>query len=229
MIELFTSFLLGLLTILDPCTLFTSITAIAFIDREIGNHRRVLLLGSMFVLGKLLTYMLLSLPLLAGGQNTAIQEALEHFGEPITAAFMIICGIVLLFSGHLHHDHDHGISKWLNQVDEKNTPFWAFMLGIFFAIAFCPHRLVYFVTMIDIALGIPAPWNLCMPFVFGLGTGLPILIIAWLISYSLVKSDKLRVNLTSFQKWFRYICAALFIAVGFYLVFHSFHHHDIIS
>ena len=98
MMQLLTAFLLGLLTILDPCTLFTSVTAISYIDREINNKRRVLLNGLMFVLGKLVTYMLLSVPFLLGTQTDGFQHALEHYGEPILAAFMLICGVVLLFT-----------------------------------------------------------------------------------------------------------------------------------
>ena len=42
MVQFFTALLLGLLTILDPCTLMTSITAISYIDEEINNRRKVL-------------------------------------------------------------------------------------------------------------------------------------------------------------------------------------------
>ena len=152
MVQIFTAFLLGLLTILDPCTLMTSITAISYIDKEINNRRKVLTNGLMFVSGKLATYVLLSIPFLMGAQTEGIQAILSHWGEPILAGFMLICGIVLLFSGHHHHEHDHGISKWLKETDSKESWLWSFILGIFFAIAFCPHRLVYFLTMIDITL-----------------------------------------------------------------------------
>lgn len=57
--QILTAFLLGLLTILDPCTLFTSITAIGYIDREVSNKRKVLVNGAMFVLGKLTTLSLI--------------------------------------------------------------------------------------------------------------------------------------------------------------------------
>ena len=139
---------------------------------------------------------------------------------------MIICGGVLLYSGHHHHNHDHGMSKWLQSVDSESSWLWSFMLGIFFAIAFCPHRLVYFITMIEITVSLPASWNWVLPVVFGLGTGLPIMLIAWLVSYSAVSIGSLTNKLHTFEKWFRYICAVLFLALGIFLCFHTFHHHD---
>ena len=228
MVQLFTALLLGLLTILDPCTLMTSITAIGYIDKEINNKKLVLTNGLMFVLGKLATYVLLSIPFLAGSQTDGIQHLLAHWGEPILAGFMLICGVVLLFSGH-HHEHDHGISKWLKDTDSKESWIWSFILGIFFAIAFCPHRLVYFLTMIDITLTLPSTWNWVMPVVFSLGTGVPIMLIAWLVSYSAVSIGNLTSKMGAFEKWFRHICAVLFLVLGAYLAVHCYieaHDHD---
>ena len=104
MVTFFTALLLGLLTILDPCTLMTSITAISYIDKEINNKRLVLTNGLMFVLGKLATYVLLSIPFLMGAQTEGIQHLLGHWGEPILAGFMLTpwaglgLGAVLLIS-----------------------------------------------------------------------------------------------------------------------------------
>ena len=137
MIHILTSLLLGFLTILDPCTLFTSIAAIGYIDKEIANRRKVLLNGLMFVLGKLATYTLMAIPFIMGAQTNGIKHWLDHWSEPLLAGFMLICGILLLFTGHHHHEHDHGMSKWLKSIDSQNSGFWSFMLGIFFAIAFC--------------------------------------------------------------------------------------------
>jgi cytochrome c biogenesis protein CcdA len=199
----------------------TSITAISYIDKEINNKRKVLTNGLMFVLGKLATYILLSIPFLMGAQTEGIQHVLAHWGEPILAAFMLVCGIVLLISGRHHHEHDHGISKFLKSADSDASWLWSFILGIFFAIAFCPHRLVYFLTMIDITLTLPNTWNWLMPVVFGLGTGLPIMLIAWLVSYSAVSIGNLTSKMQTFEKWFRHICAVLFIILGVYLAIHS--------
>lgn len=222
---LLTSLLLGFLMILDPCTLFTSIAAIGYIDREMQNRKRVLITGGMFVMGKLVTYVLLSIPFIMGAHTDGIHHFLEHWGEPLLAAFMLVCGVLLLFSGHHHHDHDHGVSKWLQTVDDKSSWLWAFMLGIFFAIAFCPHRLMYFFTMIEMSVSLESAWTWVMPVVFGLGTGLPIMILAWLISYSMVNTEVLTKKVQSFEKWFRYACAVLFLGFGIYLTIEHFLEH----
>lgn len=224
MVHILTSLLLGFLMILDPCTLFTSIAAIGYIDKDINNRRKVLKNGLMFVMGKLATYILLAIPFIMGAETEGIKHWLHHWGEPLLAAFMIVCGILLLFTGHHHHEHDHGMSKWLKHMDSQSSGFWSFMLGIFFAIAFCPHRLVYFFTMIDIAITLPVAWKWLLPIVFGLGTGLPIMIIAWLISYSVVSMSTLHDQLAKLEKWIRYISAVLFIGFGIYLCAHIFAH-----
>lgn len=222
---LLTSLLLGFLMILDPCTLFTSIAAIGYIDREMQNRKRVLITGGMFVMGKLVTYVLLSIPFIMGAHTDGIHHFLEHWGEPLLAMFMLVCGVLLLFSGHHHHDHDHGVSKWLQTVDDKSSWLWAFMLGIFFAIAFCPHRLMYFFTMIEMSVSLESAWTWVMPVVFGLGTGLPIMVLAWLISYSVVNTEVLTKKVQSFEKWFRYACAVLFLGFGVYLTIEHFFEH----
>ncbi len=229
MLNIFTALLLGFLMIIDPCTLFTSVAAIGYIDREMQNKRRVLTTGLMFVLGKLSTYVLLSIPFLIGAQTETIHRFLGEWGEPLLCLFMLICGVLLLFAGHHHHEHDHGMSKWLQTVDDKSSWLWAFMLGIFFAIAFCPHRLVYFFTMIEMAATMTASAQWLMPVVFGLGTGLPIMILAWIICYSSISSVALTEKMHHFEHHFRYICAVLFIGYGIYLgvhILHHDHHHE---
>lgn len=68
-----------------------------------------------------------------------------------------------------------------------------------------------------------------MPVVFSLGTGLPIMLIAWLVSYSVVSIGNLTSKMSAFEKWFRHICAVLFIVLGCYLAVHCYieaHEHE---
>ena len=110
--------------ILDPCTLFTSIAAIGYIDKDINNRRKVLHNGLMFVLGKLSTYVLLAIPFIIGAETSGIKHWLDHWGEPLLAAFMITCGILLLFTGRHHHDHDHGSSIWIPKAVDFGRSCW---------------------------------------------------------------------------------------------------------
>ena len=207
-------------------TLFTSIAAIGYIDKEVSNKRRVIISGTMFVLGKTLCYCLLSVPFLMGARIDGIQHIIEHYGEPVMAVFILLCGVFMLISGHLHHHHDHGFFRFIDSHDDRWSWLWAFLMGVFFAVAFCPHRLIYFLTMIDIAIAQPASWNWLLPVVFSLGTGLPVMLIALVLSYSATGIGNLTSSLTKFERWFRYTCAVLFIIAGVYLVIHTFHDHD---
>ncbi len=106
MLTIFYALVLGFMMILDPCTLFTSVAAIGYIDRELQNKRRVLTCGLMFVLGKLAAYVLLSIPFIMGAQTEGIHHFLNEWGEPLLCIFMLVCGVLLLFTGHHHHDHE---------------------------------------------------------------------------------------------------------------------------
>ena len=59
-----------------------------------------------------------------------------------------------------------------------------------------------------------------MPFIFGLGTGLPIMLIAWLVSYSAISIGKITNKMGHIEKWVKRICAGLFIIIGIYLAIH---------
>lgn len=229
-LSLLTAFTLGLMTIIDPCTLFTSVAAVGYIDKEVNDKKRVITYGVMFVVGKVIAFMLLSVPLLLGAKISAIEHLLEHYGEPLMAFFMIASGVFMLFAGHLHHNHDHGVISKIEKHDGKSGALWAMLLGMFFSIAFCPHRLIYFLTMIDLALSVAPTVSWLYPLIFSLGTGLPILLIAIIVAYSATGIARLTNSLHTFEKWFRYVCALLFIGVGVYLAIHCLghdhHEHD---
>jgi hypothetical protein len=55
------------------------------------------------------------------------------------------------------------------------------------------------------------------------------MLIAWLVSYSAVSIANLTSKMNTFEKWFRHICAVLFLVLGVYLAIHcviEYHEHD---
>ena len=236
---LISAFLLGLMTIISPCPFCSNITAIGFISKDMSDKRRVMLNGIMYAVGKVLTYLLLSLVFIFGAQVDSIQAFFERWGEPILGPFLIVCGLFMLIGGahEAHHEsgHNHGLQQKVAKLGAKggNVPtwLWAFVLGIVFSLAFCPYSgVMYFGMLIPLTMAQPLSWSWLMPVMFGIGTGLPVVIIAWLLSYSVVGIGKINLKIKHFEVWLRRICAVLFIAAGVWLcvglLTHHHHHHE---
>lgn len=106
----------------------------------------------------------------------------------------------------------------------------AFFLGAVFALAFCPYSgFLYFGTLIPLTMSHPASWSWLMPILFGLGDALPVLTIAFLLSYGLQGLGKISGNLQKLEIWLRRACIVIFIGFGLYLsisIFSGHHHHD---
>lgn len=112
------------------------------------------------------------------------------------------------------------MSKLTSKIESKESKknyLDAFLLGLLFALAFCPYSgLLYFGGLIPITIASPS--GLLLPPVFAIATGLPVIVIAWLLAYSVSNVGKFYNKMNTFQKWFKRIVAALFIIVGLYYI-----------
>lgn len=234
---LLTALLLGLMTIISPCPFCSNIAAISYIGKDIDNKQKVLINGLMYVLGKVVAYTALCAIFIFGAQIEGVQHFFESYGEPLLGPFMIICGLFILVGGH--HEHQHGeehhnrIAMRFTQVvsSQHRVPdwIWSFILGIVFSMAFCPYSgVLFFGMLVPLSMAQPVLWSWAMPIVYALGTGIPVIVIAWLLAYSVATIGKINHNVQHFEVWFRRICAILFIGIGIYLcigIFGGQHEH----
>ena len=230
---LLTAFLLGLMTIISPCPFCSNLTAVGYISKDMSSRRRVVLNGVMYALGKVIAYTALSLLFIGGAQAEPVQRFFEHYGEPALGPFLIVCGLFMLIGGHHErndeHEHNHGLGHRLAGKG-GNTPdwLWSLVLGIVFSLAFCPYSgVLYFGMLIPMTMAQPVAWSWMMPVLYGLGTGLPVVLIAWLLAYSVVGVGRLNERIRHFELWLRRICAGLFILTGIALCIWLLvgHHH----
>lgn len=64
----------------------------------------------------------------------------------------------------------------------KDNYLGSFLMGISFTLAFCPTMFVLFIlTLMPIVLS--SPYGFVLPFVFGIGTSLPLILVIFLIWY----------------------------------------------
>jgi cytochrome c biogenesis protein CcdA len=212
-----TAFILGLMTAISPCPLATNITATAYLSKDISNKRRVLFNGVFYTLGRVFTYTALGMLFYFGASQLKIAGFLQSIGSFWLGVFLLIIGIFMLDIIQLNIPGLGKLTEKFGNKEGKKTYWDAFLLGLLFALAFCPYSaMLYFGGLIPMTIA--APSSLLLPPIFAVATGLPVIIIAWLLAYSVSNIGRFYDRMNSFQKWFKRIVAALFIIVGVYYI-----------
>jgi len=207
--------ILGLLTAISPCQLATSITAIAYISKDISNKRRIFTNGLFYALGNVIGYSLLGLILFFGASKFHVSKILVSSGKIIMGILLIVIGILMLDLIKLKFPT---LGKLTDKIQNKqNNPnkLNASLLGFFFAITFCPYNAVLFFGML-IPLTITSIFGLYLPLVYSVTSGFPVIIIAYLLAFSISGIGNFYNKIKVFQKWFNRIVAFIFIVVGVY-------------
>ena len=209
-----TAFILGLMTAISPCPLATNITAIAFIGKDIENKHRVFINGIVYTLGRAITYTFLGLIFYFGASQFHISSFVQQWGEKLLGPLLIIIGIFMLDFIKISFPSVGVLSK---KVEEKSkSSFWGvLLLGIVFALAFCPYSGVLFFGML-IPISVTSVSGLYLPLIFALGTGLPVIIFAWFIAYTVGEVGVVFNQVKRVEKVFRRFVSVVFIAVGIY-------------
>lgn len=206
--------ILGLMTAISPCPMATNITAVGFISRDIENRRKVFLNGVFYTLGRGITYFTLGVLFYFGAATFRLSGFFQQYGEKMVGPLLILIGLFML---DLIKFSFPGFSSLSQKMEAKKVwGFWdALILGIVFALAFCPYSGVLFFGML-IPMTIASPSGLTLPLIFALATGLPVLIFAWLLAFSVGYLGGVYNKLKSFEFWFRKAIAILFIGIGLY-------------
>ncbi|MDL2299223.1 aromatic aminobenezylarsenical efflux permease ArsG family transporter [Bacteroides sp. OttesenSCG-928-E20] len=212
-----TAFILGLMTAISPCPLATNITAIAYLSKDIGVKHRTLFNGVFYTLGRMFTYTALGLIFYFGASQFQIAKLLQHIGGFWLGIALVIIGIFMLDIVKMKVLKIGKLTSKIEHKEGKKTYWDAFLLGLLFALAFCPYSgVLYFGGLIPITIASTS--GLLLPPVFAVATGLPVIIIAWLLAYSVSNVGKFYDKVNVFQKWFKRIVAATFILVGIYYI-----------
>ena len=208
--------LLGLMTAISPCPLATNITAIAYISKKIGDGKKTLLTGIVYTLGRMFTYVLLASLIVYIGVNVqVISLFLQKYGERILGPLLIIMSLIMLNIIKLpSFKSGEKINKIKEKLSEKGY-LGSFLLGVLFALAFCPFSAVLFFGML-IPLALKYSDGILIPSVFALATGLPVIIFAFILTFSVSKLGKIMGKVQTFEKYMRYAIAIIFLIVGVY-------------
>ncbi|MCX6260767.1 MAG: aromatic aminobenezylarsenical efflux permease ArsG family transporter [Bacteroidia bacterium] len=215
-----TALLLGLMTAISPCPLATNITAIGFISKDIEDRNRVFFNGLFYTLGRAITYIALALIIFLGVDQLKFSGFFQRYGEKFIGPLLIIIGFLMLDIIKIKFPGFGGLTSRL-QNKKKWGYLDAVLLGLVFALAFCPYSgVLYFGILVP--LTVTSASGLYLPAVFAIATGIPVIILAWVLAYMVSGLGNVYNKIKSFELWFRRIIAVLFIAVGIYYIIRVF-------
>ena len=219
-IPVITAFLIGLLTAISPCPLATNITAIGFISKDIGNRNKIFLGGLLYTLGRVVAYTVLGIILISilkeGSSMFSLQKGISKYGEILSAPVLIFVGVFMLFGDRLNLPK-FGFSG-TGKAEKLKGNLGSLLLGVLFALAFCPTSGLFYFGML-IPMSAAEPGGYLLPIVYAVATGLPVILVAWILAYSVAGIGKFYNRIQVFQKWFNRVVAVLFIAVGIYYAY----------
>jgi len=214
-VPIVSALVLGLLTAISPCPMATNITAIGFIGKDIGDKNRVFYNGLIYTLGRTVSYSILALILFFGADQFQISGVFQQYGEKILGPLLVIIGIFMLGIIKLDFPALNSITERF-QHRKKFNYLNVFLLGAIFALAFCPYSgVLYFGMLIPLTVSTS---GLHLPVVFAIATGIPVIIFAWLIAYTISGVGTLYKSIKSFEYWFRKVVAVIFMGVGIYYI-----------
>ena len=214
-IPLLTAFLIGLLTSISPCPLATNITAIAYISKDIKTPRHILLNGLFYTLGRGISYTLLAILIYFGLSSFQISRIFQGWGDKVLGIVLIVIGLMMFGVIKINLP---GKSERLEQLKEKIASkgfLGALLLGVIFALAFCPYSGVLFFGVL-IPLVLKSTESLLLPPLFALGTGLPVILFSFVIAFSVKHLSQAFSVVSKVEKVMRFIVASTFVLVGIY-------------
>jgi cytochrome c-type biogenesis protein len=206
---------LGILTSISPCPLATNIAAVSYIGKNAGQVRRVCLSGFLYLMGRTAAYTALAAAITASLLSIpAVSNFLQQYINKALGPILIIAGMFLLDLIRFPAGSGPDSSR-IQRLAEKNIFAASFVMGLLFALAFCPvSAALFFGSLIPMAVQQQSP--VLIPAVYGAGTALPVLTFALLLASGANYASKAFNAVSRIELWARRVTGVLFIAIGIY-------------
>ncbi len=207
----------GILTSISPCPLATNIAAVSYIGSRISTQRGVFIAGVLYMLGRMLAYTVLGAILVSSAQSVpVVANFLQKYMNILLGPLLLLIGLILLNIIKFNVGGGAGIiaNKLHGHID-RIGPLGACVLGIIFALSFCPvSAALFFGSLFSIAIKNDS--GIILPSIYGIGTALPVLFFAIVMGISAKVAARAVNRMSVFEIWARRVTAAVFILAGVY-------------
>ena len=206
---------LGILTSISPCPLASNVAAISFLSKRIAHPALVFIAGLAYTLGRMFSYSILGWIIISSLLSVPkIAQFLQKYMGKALGPILILTGLILLEIITIRLPGVSLSQKHHNRLSESGAP-GAFLLGFIFALAFCPiSAALYFGSLIPLAINSKS--GIILPFIYGIGTGLPVLVFVVAIALGVTSLSHWFNRITRLEYYTRKITGVVFILVGLY-------------
>ena len=213
-----TAFWLGILAAISPCPLATNIAAISYIGKDLKSGGRVLASGALYALGRVAAYVLVAVLVVSSVLSIpTVASFLQGGMNRILGPLLIVIGAFVLGWIRLPKLDWGGRGEALQQRAARGGFAGAGLLGMLFALSFCPMSAGLFFGSL-IPLSVSSGSRIVVPALFGLGTGLPVVVFAIMLGLGVRQLGQVFQALTRVERWARLSTGAVFILIGVYFV-----------
>ena len=199
------AFLAGFVFSFNPVSFASVPVMLAYVTKA-GGEKRALIMGGAFVLGMLVTHVVLGVAAALGGEW--VQSVMGRQWGLLLGPLLIVMG--LMWAGLLNIR-----LPWFGVRGRKVTGIWgAFLLGIPFSVAVCPFCTPALLVTLTASAAIGSvSFGFVLLLAFALGRSIPIILGAWSMGWL----ESLQM-LTRYQKHLEVFAGVVLILTGLYLL-----------
>lgn len=198
-------FTAGFIFSFNPVALAAIPVSLAYVTKA-HDTKKAILFGGMFILGLIVTHVLMGF--IAGLGGLWVQTLMGREWGLVLGPLLILLG--LMWPGWIKLP----LPAITFRAKRATSGWGAFALGIPFSVAICPFCTPALVILLGVATGIGSPlFGATLLLAFALGRSVPIILGAWAIGW--LESLK---ALRHSQRIFEIIGALLLILSGFYML-----------
>ena len=210
-----TAFWLGILTSVSPCLMATNVTAISFIARRFDKPRLVLLSGCFYTLGQSLAFVALAALLVSSIlSQPLVAHWLQKYMFRLLGPFLVLTAMFLLDLLHMQFRGSR-LKENMQVRAESGGLGVAALLGIVFAMSFCPTTAALFFGGL-VPLAIARGSILALPLCYAAGVALPVMGFALLIALAAHRVSRAFKRVSHIERGARYATGGIFLLVGLY-------------
>lgn len=216
---------MGVLATVSPCPMGTNVAAVSIIAAGGGRRpQSALLTAAAYGAGRMLVHALLGVLIVRGVATAAgATAAMQAIPSKLSGPVFIVLGVLL--SGWIElpmPKRTAGLKKKILS-GKPAGPAQTFAVGCVFSLVPCPETAaLFFGGMIPLAVETGSVFLL--PLLFGLGTGLPVMLIGYLLSLGLGRFANRLGEIRRMESALRALTCLAFIGIGLYLTMSHVYH-----